>query len=193
MRRCSRQNVRVARTKKPATTGDMIRTLLVIVVPVALIIIFFSRTLPDYPVQEVDWRPVLAEARKNAPYPVLAPEGLPDTWRATKAVWVAKGEPHLNGDASVRNLWELGFLDPHDVYLSLHQGDARPELFVDDVTRQGYADGQSAVGGQTWVRYISPDERTRSLVLTSPKVTTIVVGDTTYEALEAFAGTLTAG
>jgi len=66
-------------------------------------------------------------------------------------------------------------------------------LFVDDVTRQGYADGQSAVGGQTWVRYISPDERTRSLVLTSPKVTTIVVGDTTYEALEAFAGTLTAG
>lgn len=183
----------MARTKKPATTGDMIRTLLVIVVPVALIMIFFSRTLPDYPVQEVDWRPVLAEARKSAPYPVVAPEGLPDTWRPTKVVWVAKGNPHLNGDASVRNLWELGFLDPHDIYISLHQGDARPELFVDDVTRQGYADGQSVVGGQTWVRYLSPDERTRSLVLSSPKVTTIVVGDTTYEALEAFAGTLTAG
>ena len=183
----------MARTKKPATSGDMIRTLLVIVVPVALIIVFFSRPLPDYPVQEVDWRPVLAEARKEAPYPVVAPEGLPDTWRPTKVAWVAKGEPYLNGDASVRNLWELGFLDPHDIYISLQQGDARPDLFVDDVTRQGIADGQSAVGGQTWVRYLSPDERTRSLVLTSPKVTTIVVGDTTYEALEAFAGTLTAG
>ena len=181
----------MARKKKPATTGDMVRTLLVILVPVVLIMILFSRTLPDYPVQEVDWRPVLADARKHAPYPVLAPEGLPDTWRPTKAVWVAKGDPYLNGEPSERNLWELGFLDPHDIYISIQQGDGKTQLFVDSATRQGSADGQSAVNGQTWVRYVSPDDRTRALVLTSPKVTTIVVGDTTYDALEAFAGTLT--
>jgi hypothetical protein len=51
-------------------------------------------------------------------------------------------------------------------------------------------DGRSSVGDQSWIRYVSPDERTRSLVQTTPEVTTIVVGDTTYEALEAFAGTL---
>jgi hypothetical protein len=37
---------------------------------------------------------------------------------------------------------------------------------------------------------VSPDERTRSLVRITPEVTTIVVGDTSYEALEEFAGTL---
>jgi hypothetical protein len=42
------------------------------------------------------------------------------------------------------------------------------------------------------VRYVSADERTRSLVLTTPAVTTVVVGDSGYEALEAFAGTLSA-
>ena len=41
-------------------------------------------------------------------------------------------------------------------------------------------------------RSSSDDERTRSLVWSTPEVTTIVVGDTTYEALEAFAGTLSA-
>lgn len=183
----------MARNKKPATTGDMIRTLAVILIPVVLIIAFFSRNLRDYPVQIVDWQPVLAQARKEAPYPVLAPVGLPDTWRATQATWVATGQPYLNDQASVRNLWQLGFLDPNDIFISLAQGDVQPEQFVEDTTREGLSDGASQVKGQTWVRYVSPDERTRSLVLAAPKVTTVVVGDTTYEALEAFAGTLTSG
>jgi len=183
----------VARNKRPATTGDLIRTLAVIMIPVVLIITFFSRNLKDYPVQVVDWQPVLAQAQKAAPYQVLAPEGLPETWRATQATWVPKGETYLNDQASVRNLWQLGFLDPDNVFISVNQGDAQPEAFVTGLTRDGLADGASQIGDQTWVRYVSPDERTRSLVLTSPKVTTIVVGDTTYEALEAFARTLTAG
>jgi hypothetical protein len=183
----------VARDKRPATTGDMIRTMLVILVPVVLIMVFFSRDLGDYPVQEVDWRPVLAEARREAPYPVLAPEGLPPSWRATQVSWVATGEPYLNDQPSVRNLWRLGFLDPNDIFISINQGDARPEDFVADVTREAVADGTSTVGDESWIRYVSPDERTRALVQTAPEVTTVVVGDTTYEALEAFAGTLTTG
>lgn len=181
----------MARDKKPATTGDMIRTLVVILVPVVLITMFFSRNLDDYPVQEVDWKPTLAQARREAPYPVLAPAGLPEGWRPTKATWVAKGQPHLNDEASVRNLWQLGFLNPDDVFISVNQGDERPERFVAETTRDGIAEGPSVIDGQTWVRYVSPDERTRALVLTTPRVTTIVVGDTTYEALEAFAETLT--
>jgi hypothetical protein len=182
----------VGRNKKPATTGDLIRSLVVILVPVVLITVFFSRDLGDYPVQVVDWKPVLAQARKQAPYPVLAPEGLPDTWRATQVTWVPEGQPHLNDQASVRNLWQLGFLDPNDVFISVNQGDEQPEQFVANLTRDGVDDGRSAVGAATWVRYVSPDERTRSLVRTTPEVTTVVVGDTTYEALEAFAGTLSA-
>lgn len=183
----------VARNKKPATAGDMVRSLAVILIPIALITVFFSRNLTDYPVQTVDWQPVLAQARQEAPYPVLAPEGLPDTWRPTQATWVAKGDPYLNDQVSVRNLWQLGYLDPKDIFISVNQGDEQPQQLVAELTRDGLAEGSSEVKGQTWVRYVSPDERTRSLVLAAPKVTTVVVGDTTYEALEAFAGTLTSG
>lgn len=189
----------MARNKKPATTGDMIRTLAVILVPLVLITWFFSRDLGDYQVQTVDWKPTLAQARSESPYPVLAPEGLPDTWRATQVAWVPLGRPHLNGEASVRNLWQLGFLNPDDIFVSVNQGDAQPDRFVADLTREGYPDGQSMVGDQTWVRFVSLDERTRSLVLSSPSgegeapVTTVVVGDTTYASLEAFAGSLSAG
>lgn len=186
-----RHNGTVARNKKPATAGDMVRSLLLILVPLVLITLFFSRTLDDYPVQEVDWQATLAQARDEAPYAVLAPVGLPDTWRATQVTWVAKGEPHLNGDASTRNLWQLGFLDPSDIFISINQGDDQPQVFVEQITREGLADGQSMVGDHTWVRYVSPDERTRSLVRTTPDVTVVVAGDTTYEALEAFASTLT--
>lgn len=182
----------MARNKKPATAGDLIRSLLVILIPLVLITLFFSRTLDDYPVQEVDWQPTLAVAREKAPYPVLAPVGLPDTWRATRVTWVPKGEANLNGQASVRNLWQLGFLDPNDIFISVNQGDDQPQLFIEGVTREGVADGRSRVGDQTWARYLSPDERTRSLVRTTPQVTVVVVGDTTYEALEAFASTLSA-
>ena len=183
----------MARNKKPATAGDMVRSLAVILIPLVLIIWFFSRNLGDYPVQEVDYQPVLAQARREAPYPVLAPVGLPSTWRPTQVAWVPKGQPHLNDQASVRNLWQLGFLDPSDIYISVNQGDERPEQFVANVTRDGLVDGKSSIGERTWVRYVSPDERTRSLVLAEAKVTTVVVGDTTYEGLEAFAGTLSAG
>ncbi|HEY5979599.1 MAG TPA: DUF4245 domain-containing protein [Microlunatus sp.] len=182
----------MARNKKPATSGDMVRTLLVILVPIVVITIFFSRYLDDYPVRVVAWQPVLAQAREQAPYPVLAPVGLPSTWRPTQATWAKQGEPWLNDEPSPRNLWQLGYLDPSDVFISVNQGDGRPEAFIDDTTREGIVDGRSAVADQTWIRYVSPDERTRSLVRTTPDVTTIVVGDTTYEALEAFAGTLTA-
>lgn len=191
-RRQSRQNVWVARNKKPATTGDLIRTLLVILVPVVLIVVVFSRNLDEYPVQEVDWQPVLAQARREAPYPVLAPRGLPDTWRPTRATWVAKGQPHLTDETSVRNLWQLGFLDPHDVFIAVNQGDEQPDRFVAEITRDGVADGESTIGDQTWLRYLSLDDRTRALVRATPAVTTIVVGDTSYEALDAFASTLTA-
>ena len=188
----SGHNGSVARNKKPATSGDMVRTLLVILVPIVVITIFFSRYLDDYPVQQVDWQPVLAQARDQAPYPVLAPEGLPSSWRPTQVTWVAKGQPYLNDGASLRNLWRIGYLDPDDIFISVNQGDARPEDFISDTTRDGVVDGRSSVGDTSWIRYVSPDERTRSLVRTTPEVTTVVVGDTTYEALEAFAGTLSA-
>ena len=178
------------RPKRPATAGDLIRSLVVILIPLLIITFFFTRNVGDHPVTVVDYGPVLAQARQKAPYPVLAPTGLPTTWRATQAEWVPTGDPYLNGQPSVRNLWELGFLSPENIFIAVNQGDLQPDDFIEVKTREGSPDGTSQIGGQAWERRISPDGRTRSLVWSTPKVTTIVVGDTSYEGLEAFASTL---
>jgi hypothetical protein len=180
----------VARTARQATAGDLIRSLALILIPVVVITIIFTSVPEDHPVKEVDWKPVLATARKEAPYPVLAPTNLPDGWRATRVAWVPQGRPHLNAEASPRNLWQLGFLTRDEVFIDLNQGDLRPDELVDQQSRAGAPDGSSAVGGQTWQRLISPDGRTRSLVLRGPNVTTVITADLPYEALEAYASTL---
>jgi hypothetical protein len=180
----------VARPKKPATTGDLIRSLVVIIVPLLLITAFFTRNLGDHPVTEVDWRPAVTQARAEAPYPVLAPVNLPPGWRPVQATWVKAGDAYLNGAPSARNLWKLGFLTTDNVFIGLSQGDLQPATFIRDETREGVVDGQSVVGDQTWERRVSPDGRTRSLVESTPKVTTIVSADLPYEALETYAGIL---
>lgn len=168
----------------------MIRTLAVILVPLAIIAVLFTDLPDDKPVDEVDWRPVLTVARRDAPFPVLAPSTLPEGWRATQAEWVEEGRPYRDGQPSVRNLWALGFLNPDNIFVGLDQGDRRPDDLVDEQSRSGNADGQSTVNGQTWERVVSPDGRTRSLVRREPSVTSIVSGDLAYEALEAYAATL---
>ena len=168
----------------------MLLSLAVILVPLVIITALFTDLPDEKPVEEVDWKPVLAVAREQSPYPVLAPTNLPSGWRATRATWVKVGEPHLNGEPSVRNLWLLGFLSPDDTYVSLGQGDQQIEDFIAEQTRQGAVDGESTVGGQSWQRRVSPDGRTRSLVRQEPQVTTVVSGDVDYAALETYASTL---
>ncbi len=181
----------MARAKKPSTTSDLLRSIAVIVIPLVIITYFFTRS-PDSPaVQVVDYRPVLAQARARAPFPVLAPSSVPQGWRATRASWLTTGQPGIGGDPSPRNLWQLGFLTDDEVYLELDQGDLRGKELIDDRTRQGLPDGQSTVGDQVWQRMISSDERTRALVLPSSAVTTLVVGDLPYADLEAYAASLT--
>jgi Protein of unknown function (DUF4245) len=180
----------VARTSRQATAGDMIRSLALILIPVVVIAIIFTNTPDDHPVKEVDWKPVLATARKEAPFEVLAPNSLPEGWRATRVTWVPLGEPYLNGEASPRNLWQIGFLSPGDVFIDLNQGDVRPQEMVDQQSRAGTPDGNSVIAGQTWQRLLSPDGRTRSLVLHGPSATTVVSADLPYEALEAYVSTL---
>jgi Protein of unknown function (DUF4245) len=180
----------VARANRMATPGDLVRSLAVILIPLFVITVLFTDLPDDKPVNEVDWRPVLAVARRDAPFPVLAPTNLPEGWRATQAEWVETGDPFRDGEPSVRDQWSLGFLTPDNVFIGLDQGDRQPESLVQEQSRDGRPDGQSTVNGQAWERLLSPDGRTRSLVRREPAVTTIVSGDLGYDALEAYAATL---
>lgn len=168
----------------------MIRSLAVVLLPLLVITFIATRNLHDHPVTVVDWRPVLAAARQQAPYPVLAPTHLPPEWRATRVTWVKAGDPFLNGEPAVRNTWQLGFLDPDNVFIDLNQGDKRSAEFIAEQTVKGRPDGESVVSGQKWERRVTDDGQTRSLVISTPQVTTIVVGDTSYQALESYAATL---
>ncbi|HET7724613.1 MAG TPA: DUF4245 domain-containing protein [Propionibacteriaceae bacterium] len=169
---------------------DMVISLGVLLVPVLLITWWFTRTPADAPVQTVDWRSVLAQSRTVAPYPLLGPVGLPDTWVATKAEYARTGEPAVNRDPAPGNTWQLGMLSPDKVYVSLTQRDAAGPALVAQMSRSGRQDGTSTVNGVTWSRWVSADDRTRTLSRTDGSVTTVISGDLSYAGLEAFASTL---
>ncbi|MEL4359234.1 MULTISPECIES: DUF4245 domain-containing protein [unclassified Luteococcus] len=164
-----------------ATGRDMIISLAVILVPALAIYYWFAR-IPDEPqVPAADWKPVVADARTEASFQVLAPSNLPETWKPIRARY---GNDEL----------QLGFLSPETVYHEVKQrlGANQPE-FVKSVTREARPDGESTVGGKKWTRMVTEDDRTRCLVnsMDKPKpTTTVVCADTSYEGVEAFASTL---
>ncbi|WP_168207607.1 DUF4245 domain-containing protein [Microlunatus elymi] len=182
----------MARARRSPTNRDMILSLLVILIPVAIIAFLLTRGQDEPNVPTVDWKPVAAQAAKEAPYEVLAPAELPAGWRATQVSWTKIGEPDPTGNESPRNRWRLGVLTDQQVYIELDQVDKQAQDFVDDITRNGQPDGTSTVAGQSWQRLVTDDDRTRSLVLATPKVTTVVSGDTSYRLLEDYAGLLRA-
>jgi hypothetical protein len=180
----------VAQARRTPTNRDMILSLLVIMIPLAVITVLLTRGPSQTQVQTVDWKPVAAQAARQAPYKVLAPVELPAGWRATRATWTKIDQPGPTGDLSVRNRWQLGVLTDQDVYIELDQGDKQPRDFIGSITRDASPDGTARVAGQTWSRMISDDGRTRALVRSVPAVTTIVSGDTSYGRLATFVGLL---
>ena len=160
-----------------------------LLLPVVLIYAWFSRT-PEPAPQAVDWRPVVARAQEESPYPVAVPRNLPETWTVVRARWTRTGEAGLNQAPAVGNTFQLGFISPDRMYIGLDQRDADPRGLVDDVSRGGSDDGTSRVGQVEWRRMVSPDDRTRVPVRTDKASTVAISGDLPYEALEAFAATL---
>ena len=168
----------------------MVRSLAVILVPVVLITWFFTRSLGAPPVHTVDWKPVLAQARAEAGFPIYAPASL-SGYRVNKASWAKRGQAGPTGTPVTADQWELGALNPDSIYVEIDEQNRPDAGFVSDNTRKGAADGQSNVSGMTWMRLVSSDDRTRSLVHTSGTVTVLVSGDLSYAALDSFAGMLT--
>lgn len=174
--------------KRSATAGDMVRSLVVIIVPLLIIFFFFTRNLDDHPVEEVDVAPILTAARQEASYPVVVPVNLPDGWVPTRVSW----EPDGRDGVPPEQFWRVGYLSPQEIYFEVNQSPDGSTLITDQ-TREGVPDGTSSIGDAEWERRISPDGRTRSLVQSTDEVTTVIVADADYAALEAFAGTLRAG
>lgn len=162
----------------------MVRSLVVLLIPLVLISLFFmSRPTEPAGTDPVDWQPMQAVAAEEASFDVVAPRNLPADWIPIRMKW----EPGVDGRDQ---RWMLGWLSPQEIYFAVEQSNVDAQLVIKRVTRDGVVDGASQVAGKSWHRYRSPDDRTRSLVLTEGDLTTIVMADSSYEALEAFASTL---
>jgi hypothetical protein len=166
------------------TAGDMVRSLLVVLVLVFAVVALTVRPHPGAVVHRFDYSGVLEQARTQAPYDVLAPIGLADAWRTTSA------RTGRDGQAVT---WHLGLVTPRDDYAAVEQSDGNPAGFVDTVAAGGQAGGTVRIGGLTWRRIDGGDPEPRALVLDGQAVTTVVAGSASWAELVALARSLQAG
>jgi hypothetical protein len=126
----------------------MVPSMAVVLLAAFAIYLFVPHDEDVDPVKPVSYRVELDSARRAAPYPVLAPEGLPRTWRATSVSYEADGSG--SGGA-----WHLGFITPDTQYAAVEQSDEeRPAKYIERVTQGAQRTaGTTRAGGHEWTRY----------------------------------------
>jgi hypothetical protein len=168
----------------PHTVADMIRSLgLVLLLVVVVVLITFRPQ--GQAVTVVDYRGTLAAARSAAPFPLVAPIGLPDSWKATSAYY----------DPPASNLgvaaWHVGFVTADGEYAGFEQTDGTAYGVLKDVLGEPVDAGRpSTVAGQQWEQWRGAAGDRHALVRTSGGVTTVVDGSAGWAELEQLAGSL---
>ena len=171
-----------ARRRLRQTVRDMVLSLLVVGGAVVLLVLPWNRSQPD-PVRVVDPAPVVAGARSQETWPVLAPRGLSSEWRCTSARITQAGDG--------LDVVHLGYLSPSTEYVGLEQSATRMTDFVRESSVSGVATGETVtIGGRTWARYVSADGSRRSLVSTADGATYVVVGSAGWPEIEKFTASL---
>ena len=166
------------------TVRDMVISMLVVSGAVVLLAAPWNRSTPD-PVRVVDPTTVVQGARAAEPWPVLAPQGLPSTWRCTNA--------RISTASDGQDVVHLGYLTPDNLYVGLEQSATKALAFVTDATVSGRQTGSRDVGGTTWATYQSDDGTHRSLVRTADGATYVVVGTAPWDVIDKFATSLRPG
>lgn len=159
-----RRNARLGQT-----VGDMIRSLVVVLVVVGAILLVTWRPQPDE-VRVIDPAPALAAARAAADYDIRYPAGLDAGWRPTSARW--EPTPGSAPDPA----WQVGFVTPQGEYAQVGQSATLSPEFVEEQTAGGTPTGETEViDGVTWQWYEDPDG-TSALVGVVDGVTLVVSG-----------------
>jgi hypothetical protein len=128
----------------------------------------------------------LAQLARLAPYPALAPAGLPASWHPVSSGLAVGG---ANGLGTVT--WHLGFMTPDGALASLQESNASAAAFVRRMTNDGTALAPARLNGQTWSLSSAPDRGQRSMYLTSAAGFTVVVtGDASWAELRELAAAL---
>ncbi|MEW2249924.1 MULTISPECIES: DUF4245 domain-containing protein [unclassified Streptomyces] len=167
---------------KQKTARDMVLSLALIGIA-ALVVYFLAIPHDDHApeLKRVDYRVELATARRAASYPVAAPEGLPDTWKATSV--------RFRGDQS--DAWHLGFSTPDGQYVTIEQSTQKRSAFIEEASQGATAtDVTQDIAGRKWTRYSGG--RYDALVLqdTTGGSTTVVAGTASFARLTEMAKAL---
>lgn len=160
---------------------DMAVSLLVLLVPIALLIAFYRGFLGGDQAAVVDPAPALDSAQAAAAFPVSQPQGLDEGWRTVRADFRT-----VEGGSTLR----LGYLTPEGRGAQVVQSSVPPErLLPAELTDQGQPQGRTDLAGRTWQRYTARSNE-QAFVLLEPDRTVIVVGDARDSELRELAGAL---
>jgi Protein of unknown function (DUF4245) len=166
---------------KARTLTNMVWALLACFVVVAFLMVVTWRPKEER-IKAVEYTAQLEDAKKVAPW-VRGPAPLPAGWTATSVEFRTPEQSPIT--------WHLGVVTNEKKYVGLEQSNVSGTKFQSDELGKTSDDGTSSVEGVTWQRKVLLDRKgENALVLVGSGVTTIVVGNAGYPALEAFASVL---
>ncbi|MEG3629592.1 DUF4245 domain-containing protein [Streptomyces poriticola] len=168
---------------KQKTARDMVLSMGVVVLAGLVMWMFIPHDDSKPDLKAVDYRVELLTAQRAAPYPVAAPEGLAEDWKATSV--------RYRGDDF--DTWHLGLHGPDGTYVQIQQSTRKPAEFIDDATQGASATERAQeIDGRTWTRY--DGGRYDALVLKDTEgvqgATTVVAGTGSFEQLTTVAAAL---
>ncbi|MFY1586750.1 DUF4245 domain-containing protein [Micromonospora sp. WMMD734] len=176
--------VRPGRPERPRSERspkDMALSLLVLLVPIALLLAFYRGFLGGEQPTTVDAAPAYEQARAANVFPVTEPSGLGDGWRTVSASFRT-----VDDGANLR----VGYLTPEGRGAQLVQSNVPPQRLIPaELTAEGQPQGPADLGGANWQRYTGRGNE-QALVLLEPGRTVIVVGDARDNELRELAGAL---
>jgi Protein of unknown function (DUF4245) len=128
----------------------------------------------------------LAELGRLAPYPAVAPAGLPASWQPVSSALTVGG---ANGAGTVT--WQLGLMTPDGTLAALAETNASAAAFIRRMTNEGAALAPVRLDGQAWNLSSAPSRGQRSMYLTSPAgLTVVITGNATWAELRELAASL---
>jgi Protein of unknown function (DUF4245) len=134
----------------------------------------------------VSYRSDLAKLIRLAPYPAVAPAGLPGSWQPVSSGLAVGG---ANGAGTVT--WLLGYMTPDGALALLGETNARAAGFVDRMSSAGRPLRPVHVAGLTWHQSFNAERALRSMFYTSSTGRTVAVtGNASWAQLRQLAASL---
>jgi Protein of unknown function (DUF4245) len=160
------------------TARDMAISLIVLLIPVAIIVGFVWARGGDDPVN-VDPQPAIAEAQAARAFSVSAPAGLSADWHPVSAAYTT-------ADSTLR----IGYITPHGGAIQLIESSSPTDgLLINELGDDVRPDGVVTVGAATWNSYLLHNGQ-RAIVLPTTGRTVIIMGNADQSELQELAGAL---